>query len=166
MSSERAPAPVAVAVAAPLAQADSQAESLPQARALQVPVPVPVPDLSAATSRAIETIVQQQLSASLRREHERAEQQLSCFKVALAAEMQKSVVRDVADFLQNYAKNELPAVVSSRADVLFPRFVSNSSVVKKHLADHMQTIDELVSARKKELTFELDVVATAAAGKV
>jgi hypothetical protein len=164
MSSERAPAPVAVAVAAPLAQADSQAESLPQARALQVPVPVP--DLSAATSRAIETIVQQQLSASLRREHERAEQQLSCFKVALAAEMQKSVVRDVADFLQNYAKNELPAVVSSRADVLFPRFVSNSSVVKKHLADHMQTIDELVSARKKELTFELDVVATAAAGKV
>jgi hypothetical protein len=164
MSSERAPAPVAVAVAAPLAQADSQAESLPQARALQVPVPVP--DLSAATSRAIETIVQQQLSASLRREHERAEQQLSCFKVALAAEMQKSVVRDVADFLQNYAKNELPAVVSSRADVLFPRFVSNSSVVKKHLADHMQTIDELVSARKKELTFELDVVATTAAGKV
>jgi hypothetical protein len=157
---------VAVAVAAPLAQADSQAESLPQARALQVPVPVPVPDLSAATSRAIETIVQQQLSASLRREHERAEQQLSCFKVALAAEMQKSVVRDVADFLQNYAKNELPAVVSSRADVLFPRFVSNSSVVKKHLADHMQTIDELVSARKKELTFELDVVATTAAGKV
>ena len=110
--------------------------------------------------------MQQQLSASLRREHERAEQQLSCFKVALAAEMQKSVVRDVADFLQNYAKNELPAVVSSRADVLFPRFVSNSSVVKKHLADHMQTIDELVSARKKELTFELDVVATTAAGKV
>lgn len=117
------------------------------------------------TTATIKDIVQEEISSALKKEKLKNIDQFSSFQVAMMKEVNATVGRDTASFLKNYAAHELPDVINSRVGVLFPRFAADSSLIRRHLETHLRSIDDLVSTRKKDVAFELDVVAKAAAGE-
>jgi hypothetical protein len=164
--------PVAQAIAAPMSPPDMSAaaaspaqrwpeEVLPQATAV-----VNLTDVGAVstTAASIRDMIQKEMCSAFKKEHKRNADLFSAFQVTIMKEVSESVSQETAAFLKNYARHDLPEVINSRVNILFPRFAADSSLIKQHLDRHLRAMDEEVTSRKKEAAFELEAVAQAAAG--
>lgn len=150
------PIPVVEAVAATIES--SLEERLPRA---SVVAPAKTCQMSIS---AVKGIAEKEISIALIHERNHSATQLSSFRCELMSEVRKTVHHDAAVFLNNYTTKELPEVINSRINILFPLFLDGDSAAKKHLSEHLAAMDKLLVARKIDLAAELAVVAIEVAG--
>lgn len=144
-------------IAAPII--GDQEAGLPRATAM-------VPQHFELTTTEVRSIAREEIELALEKYQKKSNDRFSSFQVAMMKDVSKSVSNDVAKMLQDYSKKDLPNIINSRINVLFPRFIADNTVVKKYFNDHLRSIDDMFSSRKKEITFELETVAKSVADKM
>ena len=149
--------PVVEAVAAPLPTNRDGEQNLPCASAVLQPP-------GAISEEVIRVVAREEMEMMLKQEHKKNVDRFSSFQVAVMKDVNKSVCEEVAEMLQKYSSEDLPVAINSRVNVLFPRFLADSNLVKKHLHDHLRHMDDLVSSRKKDVENELETQAKSVAG--